>query len=355
MTPSRLDTALTPGRRISSLDGLRALAVLIVFVAHAAHEGRLAGYVGVEVFFVLSGYLITGLLLREHDTTDDISLRRFYIRRLLRLYPALIVMVIGATVLAEHYHWGRPRWDAPAALFYVTDFYNDFHDYFSPFLHTWSLAVEEQFYLVWPALLIAALSRGWSLPRLIIRVVVTSVAVTTLVGLAHIGHADRVQHLPFPHIVELASGAWLAIALRDGKNDLIRSLCSLPITVVALGALFVGVAVLRSVWWAFPLVVLASWPPVAHLVTAPDSPVTRAFAWRPAVWLGERSYAFYLWHYPILVTVFAENPMHSRVANATVAGLIVLVVITMSWRFVEQPFLRLKERFEPKMVVGPTQ
>src|SRR5579875_1162227 len=106
-------------RRIDSLDGLRALAVVLVFVGHVDQGQLPGGYVGVEVFFVISGYLITSLLLREHARTGTIGLSRFYLRRLLRLWPALLALVVVMTPIAAADHIGTPVPDGVAALFYV--------------------------------------------------------------------------------------------------------------------------------------------------------------------------------------------------------------------------------------------
>jgi peptidoglycan/LPS O-acetylase OafA/YrhL len=148
-------------RRIDSLDGLRALAVLLVFVGHVDQRGLPGGYVGVEVFFVISGYLITALLLHEQRRTGAISLRHFYVRRMLRLWPALLLFVVVVAPISALDHIGEPAADGTAALLYLTDFWANASEHFSLLLHTWSLAVEEQFYLVWPAVLVFALKRGW--------------------------------------------------------------------------------------------------------------------------------------------------------------------------------------------------
>src|SRR6202042_1905766 len=117
-------------RRIDSLDGLRALAVLLVFVGHVDQRGLPGGYIGVEVFFIISGYLITSLLLRENAHTGTIRLRHFYIRRMLRLWPALLLFVVAVTPIAVHDRIGHPIPDGLAALFYVTDFWANVSEHF---------------------------------------------------------------------------------------------------------------------------------------------------------------------------------------------------------------------------------
>ncbi|HEY5318439.1 MAG TPA: acyltransferase [Solirubrobacteraceae bacterium] len=333
--------------RLHSLDGLRALAVVMVFASHVHQSTLTGGFIGVDVFFVLSGYLITWMLLREHAATGAISLPRFYMRRVLRLYPALIGTVILATLLALYFGWGRPGWDALAASTYVMDFYGSTTQYFSPLLHTWSLAVEEQFYLVWPAILLVGLRKGWNMPRVVIGLIAASIAVTAFIGLAHVGYANRVQYLPCSHLTELGTGILLAFAVQSGNLGLVRRLSGTTLTAVCIVLLFVGLYALPSRWWAFPLVVLVCWPPVAHLVTRPETWISRAFSLRGAVWLGERSYGFYLWHYPILAAILSSGLVHGVTPAAVVAC---LIATELSWRFIEQPFLRMKQRFEPTTV-----
>ena len=147
-------------RYVPALDGLRALAVMLVFLYH---RHRLpGGWVGVDIFFVLSGYLITSILITEQETTGVISLSRFYMRRACRLLPALVIVVCVAVAISVCFHYQRrdTAIDAAAALLYVADYRYALMDHQGTVLgHTWSLSIEEQFYFLWPLLLVVLLTK----------------------------------------------------------------------------------------------------------------------------------------------------------------------------------------------------
>jgi peptidoglycan/LPS O-acetylase OafA/YrhL len=339
-------------RRINSLDGLRTLAVLLVFVGHVDQRALPGGYIGVEVFFIISGYLITSLLLRENVHTGTIRLRHFYIRRMLRLWPALLLFVVAVTPIAVHDRIGQPLPDGLAALFYVTDFWANIGDHFSLMLHTWSLAVEEQFYLVWPALLTIALRRGWRRRRLGGGLVVVAGVAIVVTYCTTRTSVPMTQFLPNAHVAELVSGVLLALALdRGGELPVaLRPLSGEAAALVGLAGLIAFEVAVPARWWAWPLAVLAAWPVVAHLVVHHDGAIARLFARRELVWLGRRSYGFYLWHYAIVELLLrSANPLE---AAALGFGL-TLVMSSLSYTFWEQPFLRLKDRFAGVRVAEP--
>ncbi len=331
-------------RRIDSLDGLRTLAVLLVFVGHVDQRALPGGYIGVEVFFVISGYLITSLLLRENAQTGAIRLRHFYIRRGLRLWPALLLFVVAVTPIALHDRIGQPILDGAAALFYVTNFWANVGEHFSLMLHTWSLAVEEQFYLVWPALLVIALRRGWRGWRLssaLLAVVAIGIGVTYLTAHTNV---PLTQFLPNAHVAELLSGVGLALALdhRPQLPAVLRPLASAPAGAAGLAGLAIFELLVPARWWAWPLATVVAWPIVAHLVVHHDGAISRCFARRELVWLGRRSYGFYLWHYAIVELLLRSA---GRLQAGVVGFLATLLITAISFRCWEQPFLRLKDRF----------
>jgi peptidoglycan/LPS O-acetylase OafA/YrhL len=341
--PLEADPLANRHDRLHALDGLRTLAVLMVFAHHVDQGGLPGGFLGVDVFFVLSGYLITSLLLREHATKGSINLGRFYVRRALRLYPALIGVIVGVLVLNVHFNISlHPKREALTTLLYSNDVYSSIYHGFFPLLHTWSLAVEEQFYLLWPVILIMCFRRSRSIQRVVVGLIVASIAITAVIGLAGIGYADRIQQLPTTHVPELGVGILLAVAVGVGRAESYRRLSTTPIAIAALGAMLAGMFVVPSDWWVFPLAVVVCWPPVAHLVLHRDSVLSRAFSWSPAVWLGERSYGFYLWHYPLVV--IAKSRIDSTAGVVVVALGATLIATEISWRYIEQPFLRLKDR-----------
>jgi peptidoglycan/LPS O-acetylase OafA/YrhL len=327
-------------QRQHSLDGLRAIAVLLVFAGHIDQQALAGGYVGVEIFFVLSGYLITYLLLAERQRTGGIALRRFYIRRGLRLFPALIVMVVAMTPIAFYDHIGRPPLDSIFAVTYLSDLWSNYSGNLSLTLHTWSLAVEEQFYLVWPAVMLWAIAHRWSLRRIL---VVSMLAAVVLTAIAfHIHRLSAPAFLPTDHVVELGAGALLAIAVQSGVPVWLGRCSALPVALMALVALLVAEVAMPERWWAITVGAVISAPIVAHLVAHRQSRLSAVFSWAPLVWLGERSYGFYLWHYGVLLLL--DRSIDSDLMRALIGLPLVLVLCAVSFRWVERPFLEIKDR-----------
>ena len=326
-----------------ALDGIRGLAILGVLFRHAFHVPPGGGF-GVDLFFVLSGFLITTLLLEERDATGTISFRAFYRRRALRLFPALAVMLVAfvVAVTARALVEGKPTLltdglrAVAVAGFYTGNFAAAFHrDLLGHFSigQLWSLAEEEQFYLLWPLALAVALRRGVSRRAivgtlwLLILAVVTERFVLTYTG----GRPDRIYYGPDTHADGLLAGCLLALLLRrPARLAADRSLgymCLLAFGFVAYNPRFgyTGVA---------PIAIPASVGLVATVVAQPAGLVTRALSLRPLVGIGRISYGLYLWHGLALWTL---GPDHRWLGIAT--GLACAV---LSYRYVEQPFLRRK-------------
>lgn len=332
-----------------ALDGLRAIAVAMVLFNHTAlpYSGT-AGTVGVTVFFVLSGFLITRLLLEEWDTRREISLSRFYIRRALRLMPAMVLYVIVTAVVAVRYdeRLEQVLW----AGLYVTNIVRTFGEYVTLTPHTWSLAMEEQFYLAWPALMIALLTvlrfsrRGLAL------------ALLAMIGLSLayrywlIGAGASLQRLHNDPLV-------VAFSLLVG--------CLLAVVVAWRGWRFLGgiafaasLAVLISLCgqdkgaWVYglmvPVTTLAS--AVAILVVVRDGRGPRwvhaVLTWAPLRGLGKISYGLYLWHYTVYYVVKQQLPgaEPSQVwTRVVVEVLLSVAVATLSYHLLESKFLKLKD------------
>jgi peptidoglycan/LPS O-acetylase OafA/YrhL len=307
-----------------ALDGLRALAVLAVLAYHADLPWARAGFLGVDVFFVISGYLITALLLSEHTRNGRVSLRRFWGRRALRLLPGLLVMLaavcVAVPLLAPDQNESL-NGDLGAALTYVSNWWLVFQDrpYFEaigrpPMLqHLWSLAVEEQFYLLWPLALAFGLRKPLRSPRKLVKWILLAVA-GSAVAMALMynpeGDASRVYYGTDTRVGTILLGAVLAFVWSPGHRTAAprRRIGSFMRDAAALGSLaLIGWLVVN--WHEFePMLYRGGFTLVALLsvivVSVASHPglLTRGLLGNPAMtWLGRRSYSIYLWHWPVFM------------------------------------------------------
>ena len=359
--PPTPDAAPAAAPRWPALDGLRGLAVAAVIAYHLGHlEG---GYLGVDLFFVLSGFLITSLLLREGTATGAVDLRRFWVRRARRLLPALGVALVGVVVAArvwlDHSTLPALRVDALATAAYVANWRfatETAGGYFaadpSPLRHTWSLAIEEQYYVVWPLVVVAgiALARRWARrPAIVVGTVALAGAAASATWMAL--HAttwstDRLYLGTDTRLVAPLSGALLACLLQ-GRLDQTPSLGARRAATVAGAAGLAGLAVAvvavppDSGWMyrgGFTLAALLGVASVAAGVVGRDGVVARALAPRPLRWVGERSYGLYLYSWPIQVVLAAQGLEGLALATGTVVGAV--AVATVSFRYLEVPVRR---------------
>lgn len=337
------------------LDGLRALAVLAVLASHSSVPWTGGGWLGVDVFFVLSGYLITTLLLNENDRYERISLRRFYARRALRLYPALLIMIVAGlpfySLLGDGGTLAGYGVSALIAGTYVQDFVNGFTgNPHGEFGHTWSLAVEEQFYLIWPIVLVLMLkfrARVLTLTLIAAGVTLATLIVLSLQEASPDGISDGAYYLPWSRFSTLFIGCAVAIALHRGVS--LRWLQRPWIGIASLAAIIALVLAASAVGryphfvWQAPLMAFASAALVWNLSAGP-SPLTRWLGVKPLEWIGRRSYGIYLYHLPVLVILGAYVSVRRSIL-ALLMVIVTMVVAGISYRFVEIPFLRMKARF----------
>lgn len=330
------------------IDGLRAVAVLPVVAYHAWEPLAPGGYVGVDVFFVISGFLITSIILADIEA-GRFTIARFYERRVRRILPALLAVVVATTLAAAILFMPRELISYGRSLVATLLFGSNIHfyggtDYFTiarelrPLLHTWSLAVEEQYYIVAPLLLLWLARRGRG-------TLVTGLAAIAAVSLAAslvLMHWDKVAafYLAPPRAWELAAGALLAVgAMPAIGSRLVRE------AVAALGLAAIAVAVFGySSATAFPgtaaLVPVLGAAAILHAGTHGPTLVGRLLSLPVLVFVGLISYSLYLWHWPILT--FAEYYLLRALTwqEALAAAALSLVMATASWRFVERPFRR---------------
>ncbi|MBK5305088.1 MAG: acyltransferase [Frankiaceae bacterium] len=355
-----------------ALDGLRGLALVLVLVYHfTGVAGPLpGGWSGVDVFFVLSGFLITALILDERKVHGRVSIGRFYARRALRLLPALLAMLAVWCLLLlvfhdQHWFGAVPNGDKsggsvdvlPAlghvalVLTYGINWVHAIFQGHAPLGHLWSLAVEEQFYLVWPLLLLFFLKLPSA--RRVWPVLVLAIASAALPWFLYDGGAgkNRIYFGTDTRAVGLLLGAAAALIWHRRRS---RGLAArLPGVRAWAGVLFVsGVAVYLANMPAKFIVAptllgLAVAQIVPYLVDHPTSVLARPLSWRPLTWVGKRSYALYLWHY-LWATWTHPLPVAYGMPIG-VAGALLCTVL--SWRFVEAPALRYAVRFKPAPAV----
>jgi peptidoglycan/LPS O-acetylase OafA/YrhL len=308
--PARWDDAGVPHRR--ELQGLRAVAVLLVVLDHAGVPFLRGGYVGVDVFFVLSGYLITGLLLRQARRGGRIRLSEFYVRRARRILPAAVLTLVVTDLVAHQLlNLVRARQavsDSVWAAFFMANvhFAQEGSDYFSqlqppsPVQHYWTLAVEEQFYLVWPVVLAGVLTVPCLRRRLLW--IVLAAAAASLAWSIHSTATDATYayYSTATRAWELAVGAALAIAaprLRGAAAWLgLACICTAAVAFSS-STPFPGYAALLPTVGA------------ALVIAASNGSASRLLSRAPLRYVGDRSYAFYLWHWPVLV-IAAEYVGH---------------------------------------------
>lgn len=316
-------------KRIPSLDGLRAISITMVVLGHlakSAHAPRVFwdayAATGVRIFFVISGYLITTLLLREYERSSTISLRSFYVRRGFRIFPAAVVFLLLVTVV----FWGDLRWyHMVAAWTYAANY-----DFTRPWIfgHLWSLSVEEQFYFLWPNVL-----KRWYRRRTAILLGVVALAPASQ-ALFYFFKVRGGGYGTFPTVADkLAIGCLLAIwAPRLPK---VKAYLALPMVVaVALIPLFSAHSVARTILMLFvlqPLLHASIAGILLHVVQTPY----RFLNWGPVAWLGRISYSLYLWQQP-----FCSDPA----LRSGYLAFLAIAFACLSYYCVEQPMLRLRER-----------
>lgn len=358
-----------------ALDGVRGIAILAVIASHTGYGPFGSGFYGVDVFFVLSGFLITTLLLEERAGTGRVSLRLFWLRRAARLLPALLAICAALLVVTalNALHSLRPVLNPypahdqllgiAAALSYVASWVEALlHTNLDPLGHTWSLSVEEWFYALWPLALVALLRR----PRPVTRVVVALAAFALLYRVAS---------------EELISSKWYLYFAPDQRSCQLLAGCALGALVYAHGPRLAARA--RLVGWTgvagaacvaalmarpidegaarhnavpyehfgLPLCAVAATAGIACLVLRPGFWLTRAFAFRPLVWTGRRSYGLYLYHYPILLLVSPWSGPLGRVPWRTGAVSLVtmFVAAAVSYRWLERPVIGRMRAYEARV------
>ena len=344
-----------PGH-VRALDGMRAVAVILVFGFHLRFPGFGAGWLGVDVFFVLSGFLITSLLIAEMERKGQIGLAAFWARRARRLLPALVVVLLVVAVVthttATLSERASLRGDLLAATAYAANWrFIATSSYFvntgveSPLQHTWSLAIEEQFYLFWPVLLAGAF---WILRRS--RMTVTALAVVGIAASAvamavlyHPGTVERAYMGTDARIFEPLVGALGAVLVASPRGRALIGLAAGPLLMLGSLGVLAGLVVIRpdaalyyrggGLLFSFSTLMI-----VAPLWIGRGKAIGDVLSWGPIAWLGVISYGVYLWHWPMILWTGARDV---RGAEAVVRGAEVVAltvgVAALSYYLIERP------------------
>ena len=349
-------------RYIPAIDGLRAFAVFAVILYHMDLPYAQGGLLGVTVFFVISGYLITGLLTAEWESSRTIDLPQFWLRRIRRLFPAIVTVIV---VMAAVFTFASPllltkmRPDIIPGLFWFENWWYIVRDlsYFeaagapSPLTHFWSLAIEEQFYLVWPIILLVVYKLGAGKKAVrrtcLVLAAVSAMAMAVLYDPA--GDPSRVYYGTDTRAFSLLIGAWLSFAwpgaqltpegTRNTPSTSVHLLDAVGVAAfLAIVAMCVFISGYSDFMYYGGLVICSALSAVVIAVLAhPRSMFARIAACKPLVWIGKRSYGMYLWHFPIIELLEPRNATMLPWWIHLVELAIILVVSHLSYEFIETP------------------
>jgi peptidoglycan/LPS O-acetylase OafA/YrhL len=359
--------------RITALDGLRAVALLIIMGYHFGVGWLQGGVFSLDIFYVLSGYLITGLLVDEYRKRDRIKLSAFWLRRARRLLPALLIVLVAVSLMVR---FAEPaglypgfRMDALSALFYFSNWWQiaASSNYFvttgavSPLTHTWSLAVEEQFYLIWPLVTLAVMSVSRTFGRGVKALLVVSVAgaAASAIEMAFLYHRGvDITRLYFgtdTHAQSILVGAALACAMTIMRPQ--RGGVMAPVArsrVARWGLIVLGMAGMGGTatltylqngtssfdyQGGFMLSALSAAAIIIGAVCVPGGPIAAVLSLRPLVWLGTISYGAYLWHYPVFVYLDGARTGERGLALLAIRFAATIVLAALSFYLVERPVM----------------
>lgn len=342
------------------LDGLRGAAILSVMAFHAGAPFLKGGFIGVDIFFVLSGFLITSLLASEYDRYGSVSLKNFYMKRVLRLAPALILLLL-AFCLASFMFLSNQKAisnyvDSIISLFYLSNWARAFSLHPPDFLgHTWSLSIEEQFYIVWPILLLTLLRFSSSRKVVVFFTVSLALLAWAFRVYLHMKGAtpERLYNGLDTRADALMVGCALGVAYASGffNKQALKIMPSRILAFIATVSALILLAFSVGANWRAPYMyqfaffaieILTAFI-VIDIMANNRSILRRIVATRVLVWVGSISYGLYLWHYPIYRAMFSLEL--NGLTVITVGSLLTFVVAVLSYYLMEKPILKLKKTF----------
>jgi peptidoglycan/LPS O-acetylase OafA/YrhL len=350
-----------------ALDGLRGVAIIGVFAHHAGLASLAGGFIGVDIFFVLSGFLITALLVQEAGETGRIALRAFYVRRALRLLPALAVLLAALVLLPRAF--GMMRTDAAlvstVSALYASNWVRALGVLDLEVLsHTWSLAIEEQFYLLWPPLVAVCVALGVR-RRWLMLVALAGIAEATVARVALWSGDEswpRLYNGLDTRIDTLLMGALAALALASlPRLDVLRGRAFRALALAAALVLAVAMHLCRitapAMYFGLGTLVALCAALVVVAAAATEGGITSLLEFGPLVWVGRISYGLYLWHYPVVVGLLDTHRMARLGVDPAwwmpIQIAASLVLATVSFYLLERPILRLKQRFGSRVAGHP--
>ncbi|ATI52831.1 acyltransferase family protein [Bacillus tropicus] len=346
-------------RYMVGLDSLRGLAILGVILYHINFNWMPGGFLGVTVFFVLSGYLITDILAMEWKRNKRIDLKKFWLSRARRLLPGMLVMLVITLAWITIFHSSlleKMRGDSLAALFYVSNWWYIYHklSYFdnfnqiSPLNHFWSLAVEEQFYVVWPFIISLGLYYIKKQSRMILLICLGAFASALAMAILYEPGVDpsRIYYGTDTRAFSLLIGAVLALVWPSNRlaNKIIPKARFILDVVGGIALIIILVMFWKTNQYdpflykgGMVLLSIATALLVANLAH-PASRIAQFLRFRPLRWVGVRSYGIYLWHYPILtLTTPKVNAGEFSIIRAILQFLLIILIAQISWKFIEKP------------------
>ncbi|KMQ00274.1 acyltransferase [Bacillus cereus] len=346
-------------RYMVGLDSLRGLAILGVILYHINFNWMPGGFLGVTVFFVLSGYLITDILAMEWKRNKRIDLKKFWLSRARRLLPGMLVMLVITLAWITIFHSSlleKMRGDSLAALFYVSNWWYIYHklSYFdnfnqiSPLNHFWSLAVEEQFYVVWPFIISLGLYYIKKQFRMILLICLGAFASALAMAILYEPGVDpsRIYYGTDTRAFSLLIGAVLALVWPSNRlaNKIIPKARFILDVVGGIALIIILVMFWKTNQYdpflykgGMVLLSIATALLVANLAH-PASRIAQFLRFRPLRWVGVRSYGIYLWHYPILtLTTPKVNAGDFSIIRAILQFLLIILIAQISWKFIEKP------------------
>jgi len=345
-----------------ALNGIRGIAVFMVMMFHAGFPFLTGGFIGVDLFFVLSGFLITALLLKEFRLNGKIELKKFYVRRMLRLMPALILLLITFATLSfiflDRQLIDKNLIEAVFAFFYISNIALAFS--ISPIVflgHTWSLAMEEQFYLAWPILLIVLMSAVKSMRKICLLVFMMALSSWALriyfFSNLTTPFIDRIFYGPDTRADGLLVGCTLAILVSSELFNRVRAqkffilglkyLSAIAFIVLILCAFFVSIGSPHLYYWQLFAIELFVAIVILDAVSSEKSIVKSILEWRLLVWIGSISYGLYLWHF--LVYGALASTGYDRNEIFLIGFPLTFAIASLSYYLIERPLLQVKEIF----------